>query len=75
MLWRGSQALRRFSTGQVSPARASFLAVTRGCFPDPGAGGPVGWAGGGHGVETWLKAKTAFLKLGDCREGSGEGLG
>ena len=66
--------------GESGPGRASWLSLTEAAFQTPGRAGREGREGRAAGlgvgsdVQALLKTKTAFLKLGDCREGSGEGL-
>lgn len=70
MLWRGSQALRHFSTGLVSPVKASIhilvlLSRLRGLQ------GRDVEAGVGSDAQTLLEGTTAFFRLGDSREACG----
>lgn len=59
--------------GESGPGRASWLSPGL-LFQTPGREGLAAGLGLGSDIQALLKAKTAFLKLGDCREGSGEGL-
>lgn len=70
MLRRGCEAMRRFSTGQVSPATASVQVLPRDPFQTSGLEDWAAALGMGSDVYT-AKAETKFLKLGDYREWSG----
>lgn len=70
MLWRGSQALRYFSTGRVSPVKASIHILVL-LFRLRGLQGRDGEAGVGSDSQTLLEGTAAFFRLGDSREACG----
>lgn len=71
MLWRVSQVPRHFSTGQVSPAKASIHVLV--LFSRPrGVAGPGRPSWVGSDAQTLLEGTVEiFFGLGDFREGCG----
>lgn len=63
MLWRGSQALRHFSTSRVSPVKASIHILVLLSRPR-GLQGRDGKAGVGSDAQTLLEGTTAFFQTG-----------
>lgn len=70
MLWRGSQALRHFSTGRVSPVKASIHILVL-LSRLKGLQGRDGEAGVGSDAQTLLEGTTPFFRLGDSRAACG----